>query len=198
MNKKNIKVNKLCLSAMFLALGWLLPFLSGQIPQVGNMLCLMHIPVFLAGFILGPWYGLGLGFITPLSRFLVFGMPVFYPTGICMAFELATYGFLSGFLYKLFKKLKFKDIVSIFLSLIISMLLGRVIWGISRLLCGVFDNNAFTFKLFITMGFVNAWPGIILQLLLIPSLIRLLENAHLLDKYQGENPNELSTTIKDN
>ena len=48
---------KLTWSAMFIALGLVLPFLTGQIPQFGNMLLPMHIPVILCGLICGWRYG---------------------------------------------------------------------------------------------------------------------------------------------
>jgi len=54
---------------MFIALGWLLPFITGQIQQVGNMLCPMHLPVLIAGFVLGPWYGCVIGMVIPLKRY---------------------------------------------------------------------------------------------------------------------------------
>ena len=88
----------LTLSALFLALGYVLPFLTGQIPQFGSMLLPMHIPVFLCGLICGWQYGAVIGFILPLTRCLFFSMPPVY-VAIAMAFELATYGFVAGFLY---------------------------------------------------------------------------------------------------
>ena len=40
-NRKNEKnqMIRLVLSALFLAIGFVLPFLTGQIPEVGSMLC---------------------------------------------------------------------------------------------------------------------------------------------------------------
>ena len=86
----------LTLSAMFLAIGMVLPFLTGQIPEVGNMMLPMHIPVLLCGLICGWQYGAVLGFVLPLIRYFVFGMPVLFPTGTAMAFELMTYGLVIG------------------------------------------------------------------------------------------------------
>lgn len=61
-------VRKLTYSALFLALAMVLPFLTGQIPEIGSMLCPMHIPALLCGFMCGwPW-GLAVGFISPLLR----------------------------------------------------------------------------------------------------------------------------------
>lgn len=82
---------------MFVAIGVVLPFFTGQIPQIGNMLLPMHIPVLLCGLICGWQYGGMVGFILPLLRTMLFGMPVLYPTGIAMAFELAAYGLVIGF-----------------------------------------------------------------------------------------------------
>ena len=87
---------KLILAAMFLAIGLLLPFLTGQIRQIGNMLLPMHIPVILCGLICGWQYGLGVGFVLPLLRCVIFGMPVLFPTAVSMSFELAAYGFTDG------------------------------------------------------------------------------------------------------
>ena len=49
--KKNIL--NLTLAAMFMAIGIVLPFFTGQIPQIGKMLLPMHIPVILCGLICG-------------------------------------------------------------------------------------------------------------------------------------------------
>lgn len=170
---------------MLLAIGWLLPFVTMQLPELGNMLCPMHIPVLLSGFVLGPIYGLILGVLIPLSRCFIFGAPMLYPTAICMAFELATYGFVSGLLYKLFKN-KMSNFKAIIISLLISMLLGRIVWGISRLFCGLVDSNYFTISLFLSGAFLTAWPGIIIQIILIPTLIIILEKNHIIDKFRGE------------
>lgn len=174
-NSKTSSVTKLCISAMFIAIGWLLPLLSGQNTELGNMLCLMHIPVLLAGYALGPQYGLIVGVVTPLSRFLIFGRPPIYPTGICMAVELAGYGFISGCIYKLLKKSgKVNDLAAIYISLITAMIGGRVLWGASRAVCGLVSNSAFTWKMFLTAGFVTAIPGILIQLFLIPAIVMAL------------------------
>ena len=94
--KHNIK--NMTMAAMFLALGLVLPFFTGQIPQIGSMLLPMHIPVFLCGLICGWQYGGIVGFILPLLRYAIFGMPVLFPNGIAMSFELMTYGLVVGLL----------------------------------------------------------------------------------------------------
>lgn len=93
------KVKKVTLSGMLFAIGLILPFFIGQIPAVGKMLLPMHIPVLICGLILGWQYGLAVGFLLPLVRSVLFGMPVLYPNAIAMASEMGTYGLVAGWLY---------------------------------------------------------------------------------------------------
>lgn len=170
-----LNIRKICVAAVFLALAMVLPFLTGQIPQVGNMLSPMHIPVLLCGFIAGWPYGLVLGFIAPLLRFVLFGMPPIFPIGISMAFELATYGAAAGILYKLLPK----KIPYIYVSLLSSMLIGRIVWGAVRfVIAAVFGIN-FTFTAFLTGAFITAVPGIICHIVLIPPIVISLKKAGL-------------------
>ena len=175
---KNLKL--LCLSAMFMAIGLLLPFITGNIPQFGRYLCPMHIPVMLCGLICGWKYGLAVGFITPLLRSVLFHMPALYPSAVGMAFELAAYGACVAIIYALFKK---KNIFAVYGALIPSMLIGRLIWGAARtVMLGLSgpETAGFGYSYFITSGFVEAIPGIILQLILIPIIIEGLWRARLL------------------
>ena len=173
--RKNQLVN-LTLSAMFLAIGLLLPLLTGQIKQIGNMLLPMHIPVILCGLICGWQYGLGVGLVVPLLRSALFGMPIFFPNAVSMAFELATYGFVVGFLY--FHS-RWKCVIALYRCMIIAMLSGRVVWGIVQVCLLGLGENGFTFSAFIAGAFLNAIPGIILQLILIPSIMIALNRTGL-------------------
>lgn len=171
----NKEVKKLVYAAVCLALALVLPFLTGQIPQIGQMLSPMHIPVFLCGFLCGwPW-GLAVGAIAPILRSLLFGMPPMFPTAVAMALELATYGAVSGLLYKLLAK---KD-GNIFVTLIVAMLCGRVVWGIARLVFAGIAGAKFTFAAFLAGAFTGAWPGIILHLILVPVIVMALKRAKL-------------------
>lgn len=172
-----ISTKKLIQSALFMALGLVLPFLTGQIPQIGRMLSPMHIPVLLCGMILGWPYGLAVGFLTPLLRSVLFGMPAIYPQAVGMAFELCTYGLVSGLLYSRFRE---KNLAAITITLICSMLAGRLVWGLVSVALYGLMGNAFTFKMFLAGAFVNAVPGIILHLVLIPAVMLALEKAGLL------------------
>ena len=110
---KREEIKKLTLSAMFLALAFVMPFLTGQIPQVGSMLCPMHIPVLLCGFFCGAPWGLVIGLIAPLLRSVTLGMPPMFPTAFCMAFELAAYGFVAGYLHNKLPRRKINVYVSL-------------------------------------------------------------------------------------
>ena len=167
MSSKHKNLRQLILAAMFLTLALALPFLTGQIPQVGSALCPMHIPVLLCGFFCGPWYALAVGLVAPLLRFALFGMPPLMPTGIAMCFELATYGFVSGLLYKLLPGKK----VFTYVTLIAAMLAGRIIWGIARVILAGLAQSEFAWTAFLSGAFVNAVPSIILHILLIPVLV---------------------------
>lgn len=174
--KRKNHVLTLTLAAMFLAIGLLLPFLTGQIKQFGNMLLPMHIPVILCGLICGWQYGLGVGFVLPLLRYAMFGMPILFPTGIAMSFELATYGFVVGILYA---HSRWKCVVALYRCMIIAMLSGRVVWGVVQIFLLGLGENGFTLNMFITSAFLNAIPGIILQLILIPAIMIALNRTGL-------------------
>ena len=104
--KKYNSLLKMILAAFFLALAYVMPFLTGQIPEIGSMLCPMHLPVLLCGFVCGAPYGLAVGLAAPVLRSLTLGMPPLFPVAFAMAFELAAYGLISGVLYRLFPKKK--------------------------------------------------------------------------------------------
>jgi len=169
-------IKKLSFSAICLALCILLPFLTGQIPQIGSMLSPMHIPVLLCGFICGWPYGLAVGFIAPLLRFALFSMPPIFPTGIAMSFELAAYGIAAGILYKRLPK----TMPYTYVSLIGAMLIGRIVWGVVRFFMAIMFNINFSFALFISGAFLTAIPGIICHILIIPPIVLALKKAGLM------------------
>lgn len=169
------QIRKLTYSAICLALCLVLPFLTGQIPQIGAALCPMHLPVLLAGFLCGPWWAAAVGATAPLLRHLIFGMPPIL-TAIAMAFELLTYGLLSGALHRLLPQ----RAVSIYLSLIGAMVGGRLVWGAVQVVILGLSDSAFTWAAFWAGAVANAIPGIIVQLILIPILVMALQRAHFI------------------
>ncbi len=171
-----LRVQKLCYAGLYLAIALVLPFLTGQIPQIGAMLCPMHIPALLCGFVCGwPW-GMAVGFIAPLLRSVLFGMPPMFPTAVAMAFELAAYGAVSGILYRALPRRK----VSLYASLILAMITGRVIWGFTRYLLAGLSGTQFSLAMFLAGAVTTALPGIILHIILIPLLVMLFEKAGLM------------------
>lgn len=175
--KNAFSVRRLTISAMLMAAGMLLPFLTGQIQHIGNMLCPMHLPVFICGMICGPVWGLITGALLPLVRSMVFGMPVLMPAALAMAFELAAYGLISGYLRKRLPK----TLGMLFVSLLSAMLLGRLVWGMASIPVYGLAGKTFGWQIFVANGFVNAIPGMILQVIAVPAIVRALEKAKLAD-----------------
>jgi thiamine transporter ThiT len=172
----NTRIKKLTASGVCLALAMLLPFLTGQIPQIGMAISPMHIPVLICGFVSGWHYGLVIGFLSPLLRSLMFGMPALFPNAIGMAFELAAYGAAAGLIYKLLPK----KVPSIYAALISAMLIGRVIWGTANYAMSLLFDFNFTFTMFLSGAFITAIPGIIIHILLVPVIVIALKKARLL------------------
>lgn len=170
------QLRKLTYSALHMAIALILPFVTGQIPEIGAMLCPMHIPALLCGFMCGwPW-GVAVGFISPLLRSVMLGMPAMFPAAIAMAFELAVYGGMAGLLYSRLPRKKWM----IYAALLISMIAGRVVWGAVQALLAGLSGNSFTWTLFLTGAVINAIPGIIMQLALIPVLVVTMDKAGLM------------------
>ena len=164
-------LKKLVTSSLFLALALVMPFMTGQIPEIGSMLCPMHVPVLLCGFICGWGWGLAVGAVAPILRSLLFFMPPMYPAAVCMAFELAAYGAVSGIARKYLPKKK----IYVYPTLIAAMLAGRAVWGIARFITSGLDASKFGFSAFIAGAFTTALPGIVLQLVLIPPIVMLYD-----------------------
>ena len=173
----NPAIRRMVSAAVCLALCMVLPFLTGQIPQVGSALCPMHIPVLLAGFLCGPWWAMAVGAAAPLLRFALFGMPPIFPTGVAMCFELAAYGLVSGVLYARLPK----RTSNIYVSLLTAMLAGRAVWGIVRVVLSGVAGEPFTWAAFMAGAFINAVPGIIVHILLIPVIVLALRRASYIE-----------------
>lgn len=177
MNKTQLR--RSVVAALFLALGMVLPMLTAQIKEIGDTLLPMHLPVLLCGLLCGPQYGATVGLLLPFLRSACFGMPPLYPNAVWMAAELATYGLVIGLLYA--RLLPRHPVGRVYVSLLGAMLAGRLVWGaVKAALLGV-GGKAFSVQMFFWGGFVDALPGILLQLLLIPltvALVRRVEQKH--------------------
>ena len=175
------KTLRMILAALFFALAYVLPFLTGQIKEIGSMLCPMHLPVLLCGFLCGWKWGMTVGATVPLVRSLILGMPFLFPNAVCMAFELATYAAAAGLLYQVFPRKK----GFVYATLFVSMLAGRAVWGIAMSVCLGITGGGFTMAAFLAGAFTNALPGIVLQILLVPVLVILLDNPKILHLSDG-------------
>ena len=174
--RKDNKVFNMATAAVFIALGIILPFFTGQIPEIGNKLLPMHLPVLICGFVCGWKYGALVGFVVPLLRSAMFGMPPMMPTAAAMAFELATYGAVTGLCYDNLPK----KTASVYISLIVAMIAGRLVWGLVSIPLNGLAGNSFGWQMFVAGGFLNAIPGIILQIVLIPVMIVALQKAKII------------------
>lgn len=170
-----LRVRQMTFAALYLALALVLPFLTGQIPQIGSMLCPMHIPALLCGFVCGwPW-GLAVGFISPLLRAVLFGMPVLFPTALAMAIEMGVYGTAAGLLYRWMPRFTGR----LYVILLAAMVLGRLAWGGAQWMLMGLTGGSFSLELFLTGAVTTALLGIILQLILIPPVVALMAQSGL-------------------
>ncbi|MBU5485139.1 ECF transporter S component [Clostridium sp. MSJ-11] len=154
--------------SVFLAIGIIIPYIFHTTGLPGTIFLPMHIPVLLCGFILGKKYGLVIGFITPYLNFLVSGMPPLYPVAIAMAFELATYGFLSGYLFK-------DKNYNMYVSLISAMLIGRAVSGTLNYFLLTLGGKPYALAIFLGNAFIKPVWGILIQLVLIPVIVKGLD-----------------------
>lgn len=159
---------KLVKASLFLALGLILPYIFHFTGMSGNVFLPMHIPVLICGLILGERYGLLIGFITPLLNSVITGMPPIYPVAVAMAFELAAYGWLSGYLFKRKKN-------NLYIALILAMIFGRFISGIANYVLLGFAGKSFVLKLFMINTFLKPVWGILIQIIIIPFIVKVIE-----------------------
>lgn len=170
------RTKTLVLAALFLALGVVLPSLTGSIKEIGDSLLPMHLIVMLCGAVCGWQYALPIGLVLPFLRSLTFSMPPLYPNAVWMSLELATYGFVIGFLYA---RRKQYSRGYLFFCLVCAMLAGRIVWGAAKaILLGVADKP-FGIRAFLVGGFLDAIPGLILQFILIPIIVELIERKRM-------------------
>ena len=64
------------------------------------------------------------------------------------------------------------------------MAAGRIVWGVVMVLISGATGDIFTWQIFMTSAVLNAVPGIILQLILIPSVMLALGKTGLVHFYR--------------
>lgn len=162
--REKITTKKLVTASMLLAIGVIIPSIFHLTGLPGQMLLPMHIPVLIGGFLLSPSLAMLLGLLTPLLNSFITGMPVLFPIAIILVFELGTYGLITSLLYR---KLKVPSL----LALIIAMILGRVMAGITVFILSTFFTLPLDSIAFVKGAVITGIPGIIIQIILIPSLV---------------------------
>ncbi len=152
--------------AVLIAAGVLLPMLFHAVGGAGSIFLPMHIPVLMAGLLLGPATGAIVGVLTPVCSALLTGMPPLFPTLLVMIPELAAYGWLSG---------RLRPEKGLLFAMLAAMLAGRLVAGLMVWLLAQFFALPWTPWAYLTMALVKGAPGIIVQLLFIPVVAKRLE-----------------------
>lgn len=171
------KTKKIVLSGLLTALGVLIPIVFHMFHLGGQIFLPMHIPVILAGFLVGPVMAALVGILTPLLSSLLTGMPPLFPMAVIMIFELGTYGFTAAVVYKKAK--------NIFVALIASLAAGRAAAGLTvAVLLYIFEVSSIKVLnpiVYIQGSITTGIPGIIIQLILIPAIVILLRKSKVME-----------------
>lgn len=174
MNK--VQIRQMVMAALCLALGLVIPTIFHKV-GLGRHLLPMHLPVLLAGLWLGSTYGLIVGILCPLLSSLLTSMPPMH-MALVMAVELGAYGFFAGFFVNRFSK----DWKGILAALVLSMLIGRLFYGVANWLMILSKGNSYSFKVFLASAFVKSIGGILLQLVVLPPLTVVLRKQFPMEK----------------
>lgn len=167
------ETEKIVLSGFFISLGAVLAVIFHNL-GLGQKISPMHFTVFIAGITLGWKYGLAVGIITPLMNAILFGAPPLFPIAVGMSLELATYGVVISIIYQ-YVKPSTNNIINIYIALIISMIVGRIVYGLYYTVVSNIIEYEFGFKIFINSVIILSLPGIVFQILFIPPIVNYLE-----------------------
>jgi uncharacterized membrane protein len=150
---------------LYLALAVLLPIGFHALGVAGRIFLPMHLPVLLAGFLAGPVSGFIVGMLAPGLSYVLTGMPPTYAVPL-MSAELPIYGLVAGIAYNRLR-------LNIYLALIIAMLLGRIMFGVSLFVLSIFIDLPYSAAAYFSTGgaVVSGLPGVIIQLVLIPVIV---------------------------
>ena len=178
--QRNDSLYRLLITAILLAVGMVLPFLTGQLQSFGQLISPLHIPVFICGLTCGWGWGAALGFILPILRGLIFGMPPFPAVGLPMAFEMLFYGLVTGALYPLLRKVfRDKHIVAMLIAMVAAMILGRCAGGVTRAIMMGMQGQSYAFSAFFASYFTGTVVGAVIHIIVCPLIVLALEKARL-------------------
>lgn len=169
------------LTILFTALGVSLPVIFHRLGIAAIRFSPMHFPVLLSSLLLGPVSGLIVGIFSVLFSMMLTGMPVLFPTGIAMLFELAAYGISASLLQKKLFPMK-KNYLSFLASLVIAMIAGRLVHGLVQYILTLFTSSEYSLLKFWNGCFTVSFPGIVLQIVLLPLLALAVFKAGLFEE----------------
>ena len=169
-------VKKITICAICIALCTVMPIAFHALGPVSSVLSPMHIPVLLCGLVCGWPYGAFCGIAGPVISGMITSMP---PAAalVHMVPELCVYGLVCGLLMKLLRTGKLY--ADLYCALVPAMLLGRVAGGVARTLFLLGGGETYTLALWAGAYLVEALPGIVLHLILVPALALALKRAGL-------------------
>ena len=152
-------------TSLFLAMAVILPLGFHAFGIAGRIFLPMHIPVLLAGFLVGPSCGFLVGILAPGLCYLLTGMPPTYAVPL-MSVELPIYGMIVGLCY-------YRLHLNIYLSLILAMILGRLMFGLGLFILGVFIELPYDTAAFFSASgaVVTGLPGVAIQIVIIPIIV---------------------------
>lgn len=159
-----MKTRKIVISGLLISIGVLLPIVFHSMSMGGQVFLPMHIPVLIAGMLLGPLYGGVVGVITPILSSFFTGMPPTFPMLPIMIFELGTYGLTSGYFSKVFPK-------KIYMSLVAAMFDGRISAGLVVFVLSRFFGANIKPLIFLKGAIITGLPGMLIQLIVIPPIV---------------------------
>lgn len=166
--KKITLAKELTLTSVFIAIGIVLPSVFHAFNLGGKVFLPMHIPVLMCGLLVGKRYGFLSGILIPLLSSILTGMPPIFPVAVIMSIELGTYGYVAGLL---------KDKMSIYFTLIVTQIIGRCMGALATFVILGFASKPFLLSTYMTSVFITALPGILIQLILIPIGIKMIQRA---------------------
>jgi hypothetical protein len=158
------------LTFVFISLSVFVPWVFHQFHLAGPTFLPMHIFVLMAGLAFGWRAGLIIGLVTPLASYTISGMPApqILPQ---VVIELSVYGLVAGILRERFH------------LRVIWSLLGAMVAGRLALFVGAIGIYLIFGKLYSPLGLEaspylvvwsiikQGWPGIVIQLALIPLIV---------------------------
>lgn len=173
-----MRTKEMIYSSILIAIGIVLPMIFHALGGAGKVFLPMHLSVIIAGYLLSPAFAILVGILTPIFSSLLTGMPVIYPILPIMVLELLTYSGIISLILRRKKK-------SVFITLILAMVSGRLMAGFMVYLLTITMGLKISPMMYLKGAIVTGLPGILIQLILIPSIIYALEKTKVLYILEG-------------